>query len=107
MHKSQFAKINNRHHYLISTNKLEKQFPTGHFILDNIPSFWLSRRSHEMKLTTWFDVPTSSKEEFDSMVEIICRDTYEEQLDNWMRLSEWMMKYDNKWEWRYKIKNLF
>jgi hypothetical protein len=24
-----------------------------------------------------------------------------------MRLSEWMMKYDNKWEWRDKIKNIF
>ena len=59
----------------------------------------------------WGDVDykyrASSKEEFDSMVEIICRDSYEEQLDNWIRLSEWMMKYDNKWEWRDKIKNLF
>ena len=59
----------------------------------------------------WGDIDykyrASSKEEFDSMVEIICRDSYEEQLDNWIRLSEWMMKYDNKWEWRDKIKNLF
>ena len=59
----------------------------------------------------WGDVDykyrASSKKEFDSMVEIICRDSYEEQLDNWVRLSEWMMKYDNKWEWRDKIKNLF
>ena len=59
----------------------------------------------------WGDVDykyrASSKEEFDSMVEIICRDSYEEQLDNWVRLSEWMIKYDNKWEWRDKIKNLF
>ena len=61
--------------------------------------------------SNWGDVDykyrASSKKEFDSMVEIICRDSYEEQLDNWVRLSEWMMKYDNKWEWRDKIKNLF
>ena len=61
--------------------------------------------------SNWGDVDykyrASSKKEFDSMVEIICRDSYEEQLDNWVRLSEWMMKYDNKWEWRNKIKNLF
>ena len=59
----------------------------------------------------WGDVDykyrASSKEEFDSMVEIICRDSYEEQLDNWIRLSEWMMQYHNKWAWRDKIKNLF
>jgi len=59
----------------------------------------------------WGDVDykyrASSKEEFDSMVEIICRDSYEEQLDNWIRLSEWMMKYSNKWKWRDEIKNLF
>ena len=59
----------------------------------------------------WGDVDykyrASSKEEFDSMVEIICRDSYAELLDNWMRLSEWMMKYSNKWKWRDKIKNLF
>ena len=59
----------------------------------------------------WGDVDykyrASSKEEFDSMVEIICKDSYEEQLDNWMRLSDWMMKYSNKWEWRDKIKNVF
>ena len=59
----------------------------------------------------WGDVDykyrASSKEEFDSMVEIIGKDSYEEHLDNWMRLSEWMIKYDNKWEWRDKIKNLF
>ena len=58
----------------------------------------------------WGDVDykyKSSKEEFDSMVEIICRDSYEEHLDNWMRLSEWMIKYDNKWKWRDEIKNLF
>jgi len=41
------------------------------------------------------------------MVEIICRDSYEEHLDNWMRLSDWMMQYDNKWAWRDKIKKLF
>ena len=41
------------------------------------------------------------------MVEIICRDSYAELLDNWMRLSEWMMKYSNKWKWRDEIKNLF
>ena len=61
--------------------------------------------------SNWGDVDykyrASSKKEFDSMVEIICRDSYEEQLDNWVRLSEWMIKYDNKWEWRDKIKNLF
>ena len=61
--------------------------------------------------SNWGDVDykyrASSKKEFDSMVEIICRDSYEEQLDNWVRLSEWMMKYDNKWEWRDKIKYLF
>ena len=59
----------------------------------------------------WGDVDykyrASSKEEFDSMVEIIGKDSYEEHLDNWMRLSAWMIKYDNKWEWRDKIKNLF
>ena len=59
----------------------------------------------------WGDVDykyrASSKEEFDSMVEIICRDSYEEHLDNWMRLSEWMMKYHNKWAWRDKVKKLF
>ena len=59
----------------------------------------------------WGDVDykyrASSKEEFDSMVEIICRDSYEEQLDNWIRLSEWMMQYHNKWAWRDKIKNIF
>ena len=59
----------------------------------------------------WGDVDykyrASSKEEFDSMVEIICRDSYEEQLDNWIRLSEWMMKYHNKWAWRDKVKKLF
>ena len=59
----------------------------------------------------WGDVDykyrASSKEEFDSMVEIICRDSYAELLDNWMRLSEWMMKYSNKWKWRDEIKNLF
>ena len=59
----------------------------------------------------WGDVDykyrASSKEEFDSMVEIICRDSYEEQLDNWIRLSEWMMQYHNKWVWRDKIKNIF
>ena len=59
----------------------------------------------------WGDVDykyrASSKEEFDSMVEIICRDSYAELLDNWMRLSEWMMKYSNKWKWRDEIKNVF
>ena len=59
----------------------------------------------------WGDVDykyrASSKEEFDSMVEIICKDSYEEHLDNWMRLSDWMMQYDNKWAWRDKIKKLF
>ena len=59
----------------------------------------------------WGDVDykyrASSKEEFDSMVETICRDSYAELLDNWMRLSEWMMKYSNKWKWRDEIKNLF
>ena len=59
----------------------------------------------------WGDVDykyrASSKEEFDSMVEIICRDSYEEQLDNWIRLSEWMMQYHNKWAWRDKVKNIF
>ena len=27
-------------------NNLEEQYPTGHLILDNIPSCWLGRRSH-------------------------------------------------------------
>ena len=59
----------------------------------------------------WGDVDykyrASSKEEFDSMVEIICKDSYAELLENWMRLSEWMLKYSNKWKWRDEIKNLF
>ena len=59
----------------------------------------------------WGDVDykyrVSSKEEFDSMVEIICNDSYEEQLDNWMRLSNWMIQYDDKWGWANKIKKLF
>jgi len=41
------------------------------------------------------------------MVEIICNDSYEEQLDNWMRLSNWMIQYDDKWGWANKIKKLF
>ena len=45
-------------------NTLERQYPTGHLILDNIPSCWLGRRSHDMILTSWFDVPTTTEIEF-------------------------------------------
>ena len=45
-------------------NSLEQQYPTGHLILDNIPSCWLGRRAHDMNLTSWFDVPTTTEIEF-------------------------------------------
>jgi hypothetical protein len=45
-------------------DELERQFSNGHLILDNIPACWLGRRSHEMRLTSWFDVPTSTQSEF-------------------------------------------
>ena len=45
-------------------NMLEQEYPNGHLILDNIPACWLGRKSHDMKLTSWFDVPTKNAEEF-------------------------------------------
>lgn len=59
----------------------------------------------------WGDVDykyrASSKKEFDSMVNTICNDSYKEQLHNWVKLSNWMLQYSNKWEWRDKILDIF
>ena len=58
----------------------------------------------------WGDIDykyrASNKKEFDKIVKTISSDSYEERLENWIKLSEWMMKFDNKYEWAEKIKNI-
>jgi hypothetical protein len=82
------------------------QEPFGYSIFQAVDYGKLPILNHDWAPEVEYKYRAETKMEFDKMVKIILRDSYETRLENFTKLKSYMLKFDNVEKWVDDIRNI-